>query len=201
MSKPLNFLLSTGDDDVNFSPPTRIPHKASSSRHTPLHIRSAHGSTLSGICGDQNKREPLDTPPAMAALKSYQRFRSRDTVIRIEAHQHPGRSGCPIVIWSDIQACFPGVVRIQDQDIYVPFERDEGLYRYVSFAVLINDPVQYPYNVMDKILKQLESSHTESNIAPTLSWMSFIGTTRLLPRGNITPKANRLTRSCLLLGI
>ncbi|KAF9328527.1 hypothetical protein BG006_008300 [Podila minutissima] len=65
----------------------------------------------------------------MAASKSYQRFRSRDTVIRIQAHQHPGRSGCPVIIWSDIQACFPGVVRIQDQDIYVPFERDDDLYR------------------------------------------------------------------------
>ncbi|KAF8951413.1 hypothetical protein BGZ52_011980 [Haplosporangium bisporale] len=64
----------------------------------------------------------------MAASKSYQRFRSRDTVIRIEAHRHPGRSG-PVIIWSDIQACFPGVVRIQDQDIYIPFERDEDLYR------------------------------------------------------------------------
>ncbi|KAG0247765.1 hypothetical protein BG011_000958 [Mortierella polycephala] len=58
----------------------------------------------------------------------YQSFRSGDRTVRIQTFSHPV-TGEPFVIWSDIADCFPGVARIQNEDVFVPLLRDERLYR------------------------------------------------------------------------
>ncbi|KAF9082265.1 hypothetical protein BGX23_012636 [Mortierella sp. AD031] len=60
----------------------------------------------------------------------FQAFRSRALgLVRIPAVRHPVQ-GDLYIIWSDIRHCFPGVARIQFDNIYVPMLRDEKtLYR------------------------------------------------------------------------
>ncbi|KAF9099436.1 hypothetical protein BGX27_000608 [Mortierella sp. AM989] len=60
----------------------------------------------------------------------FQSFRAVDHphLVRIPAVRHPS-SGEYYIIWTDITDCFPRVVRIQHDDVYVPFMRDQNLYR------------------------------------------------------------------------
>lgn len=64
----------------------------------------------------------------MAAAQLFQSFQSGDHVIKLPVMLHPA-SGQLMVVWNDIKDCFPGLVRIQDQDAYVPLLRDSNLYR------------------------------------------------------------------------
>ncbi|KAF9976248.1 hypothetical protein BGZ75_000285, partial [Mortierella antarctica] len=48
--------------------------------------------------------------------------------VKIPAVQHPA-TGEYYVIWSDILDCFPGVLRVQHGSYYVPYMRDDSLYR------------------------------------------------------------------------
>ncbi|KAF9903047.1 hypothetical protein EC991_004259 [Linnemannia zychae] len=56
----------------------------------------------------------------------FQTFHTRGgpDLVRIPAVRHPVR-GDLYIIWSDIRHCFPGVARIQFDNIYVPMLRDE----------------------------------------------------------------------------
>ncbi|KAF9421060.1 hypothetical protein BGZ94_008938 [Podila epigama] len=92
----------------------------------------------------------------MASQKLYQRFRSKGTIVRIAVHEYPQGPGRLVVIWSDIQACFPGVVRIQDGDIYVPFERDEHLYRIKPHGIKYQ-----PDTILDIIYRDNPTSPKE----------------------------------------
>jgi hypothetical protein len=74
----------------------------------------------------------------------FQDFRSRVSagLVRIPAVRHPTH-GDLYIIWSDIRHCFPGVMRIQFDNIYVPMLRDDKtLLRY-----FLHFPVfgLYPY--------------------------------------------------------
>lgn len=69
-------------------------------------------------------------PSIIAALHgtSFQRFRSGDEIVQIPVRHHLNTE--PFVVWSDVKECFPGVVRVQCGDIYIPFRRDGSHYRY-----------------------------------------------------------------------
>jgi hypothetical protein len=60
----------------------------------------------------------------------YQAFRFKNAIVRIQTYVHPTLNK-PFVIWSDIESCFPGAIRIQNGEYFVPFLRDERLYRQV----------------------------------------------------------------------
>ena len=48
--------------------------------------------------------------------------------VKIPVVRHPA-TGEYYVIWSDILDCFPGVLRVQHGSYYVPYMRDDSLYR------------------------------------------------------------------------
>ncbi|KAG0346767.1 hypothetical protein BG004_000874 [Podila humilis] len=63
------------------------------------------------------------------ANQPLQRFRSNGEVIRIPVRNGP-QEGEHFIVWSDLKQCFPGIVRVQFGDIYIPFRRDDLHYRY-----------------------------------------------------------------------
>lgn len=70
-------------------------------------------------------------------IDCFQAFRSRDSsgLVHIPAVRHPIH-GNFYIIWSDIRHCFPGVTRIQFDNIYVPMLRDDKtLLRYALFLL------------------------------------------------------------------
>ncbi|CAO3565081.1 unnamed protein product [Mortierella alpina] len=68
--------------------------------------------------------EPADTDPV------YQSFRHAPDArpVKIPTVRHPA-TGERYVIWSDITDCFPGVVRVQHGEYFVPLLRNQDLYR------------------------------------------------------------------------
>lgn len=60
----------------------------------------------------------------------YQYFRSRGELVRVKLTSHPSTATARYVFWGDLRMCFPGIVRIQHNDIYVPFMRGRKEYRY-----------------------------------------------------------------------
>ncbi|KAF9538416.1 hypothetical protein EC957_006763 [Mortierella hygrophila] len=59
----------------------------------------------------------------------YQYFRSRGELVRVKLTSHPSTASARYVFWGDLRMCFPGIVRIQHSDIYVPFMRGRKEYR------------------------------------------------------------------------
>ncbi|KAF9302395.1 hypothetical protein BGZ74_005421 [Mortierella antarctica] len=90
---------------------------------------------------------PEPVPPIVAALHgtSFQRFRSGDEVVQIPVRQHLNAE--PFIVWSDVKDCFPGVVRVQCGDIYIPLRRDGSHYRIKPHGIHY-----YPDVVLDVIL-------------------------------------------------
>ncbi|KAF9360576.1 hypothetical protein BGX26_008719 [Mortierella sp. AD094] len=78
-----------------------------------------------------------------------QSFRATDhpQLVRIPAVRHPS-SGEYYIIWTDISDCFPRVARIQHDDVYVPFMRDQNLYRVRPHGIKY-----HPGIVLDVIYK------------------------------------------------
>ncbi|KAF9996732.1 hypothetical protein BGZ80_000929 [Entomortierella chlamydospora] len=78
-----------------------------------------------------------------------QSFRATDhpQLVRIPAVRHPS-SGEYYIIWTDISDCFPRVARIQHDDVYVPFMRDQNLYRVRPHGIKY-----HPGVVLDVIYK------------------------------------------------
>ena len=58
----------------------------------------------------------------------YQTFRARGSLVRIAVVPNTS-TGENYVIWTDIQDCFPNVLRVQHGNRYVPMLRDSNLYR------------------------------------------------------------------------
>ncbi|KAF9360579.1 hypothetical protein BGX26_008722 [Mortierella sp. AD094] len=97
-------------------------------------------------------------------VEAYQSFRSGDHTVRIQSIVHPV-SGERFVIWSDIAHCFPGVVRIQNGDIFVPLLRNERLYRIKPHGIKY-----YPNAVLDVIYNQpLRSINRSQATGPSSS--------------------------------
>ncbi|KAF9980061.1 hypothetical protein BGZ75_008926 [Mortierella antarctica] len=68
--------------------------------------------------------DTADTDPV------YQSFRHATDArpVKIPTARHPATGEC-YVIWSDITDCFPGVVRVQHGEYFVPLLRNQDLYR------------------------------------------------------------------------
>ncbi|KAF9903607.1 hypothetical protein EC991_003519 [Linnemannia zychae] len=64
----------------------------------------------------------------------FQAFRSGDDIVRIQAVLHP-LTGTLVVLWNDIKACFPGLTRVQNKDIYVPLVRCANARLLVPFGI------------------------------------------------------------------
>ena len=58
----------------------------------------------------------------------YQHFRSRGDLIRVKVTTNPA-TGQRYVFWGDLRVCFPGLVRVQHHDIFIPFMRCLKEYR------------------------------------------------------------------------
>jgi hypothetical protein len=72
--------------------------------------------------------------PCIAGV--FQAFRSGDDIVRIQAVLHP-LAGTFVVLWSDIKACFPGLTRVQNKDVYVPLVRCANARLYACLLALL----------------------------------------------------------------
>ncbi|KAF9572822.1 hypothetical protein EC968_009387 [Mortierella alpina] len=76
----------------------------------------------------------------------YQHFRSRGDLIRVKVTTNPA-TGQRYVFWGDLRVCFPGLVRVQHHDIFVPFMRCLKEYRIKPLRI------EYVPDVLDVIYK------------------------------------------------
>ncbi|KAG0201150.1 hypothetical protein BGX28_005945 [Mortierella sp. GBA30] len=76
----------------------------------------------------------------------YQHFRSRGELVRIKLTTNP-TTGRRYIFWSDLRMCFPGLVRVQHQDIFIPFMRCLQEYRIKPLRI------EYVPDVLDIIYK------------------------------------------------
>ncbi|KAF9429688.1 hypothetical protein BGZ94_009839 [Podila epigama] len=89
---------------------------------------SSSSSSTSTSSRQQRQPEEEETSPALLALqRTTQQFRSGNEIVRIITRRYA--SGSQFIAWTDIKQCFPGVVRIQYDELYIPFMRDENHYR------------------------------------------------------------------------
>ncbi|KAF9954500.1 hypothetical protein BGZ72_004555 [Mortierella alpina] len=76
----------------------------------------------------------------------YQHFRSRGDLIRVKVTTNPA-TGQRYVFWGDLRVCFPGLVRVQHHDIFIPFMRCLKEYRIKPLRI------EYVPDVLDVIYK------------------------------------------------
>ncbi|KAF9964951.1 hypothetical protein BGZ70_005681 [Mortierella alpina] len=76
----------------------------------------------------------------------YQHFRSRGDLIRVKVTTNP-TTGQRYVFWGDLRVCFPGLVRVQHHDIFIPFMRCLNEYRIKPLRI------EYVPDVLDIIYK------------------------------------------------
>ncbi|KAF9939184.1 hypothetical protein BGZ67_009846 [Mortierella alpina] len=76
----------------------------------------------------------------------YQHFRSRGDLIRVKVTTNPS-TGQRYVFWGDLRVCFPGLVRVQHHDIFIPFMRCLKEYRIKPLRI------EYVPDVLDIIYK------------------------------------------------
>ncbi|KAG0047006.1 hypothetical protein BGZ83_007863, partial [Gryganskiella cystojenkinii] len=78
----------------------------------------------------------------------HQTFREPDgSLIRIPVVRNK-TSGDNYIIWTDIEDCFPNVLRIQQNDIYIPKLRDENFYRVTPHGIR-----HHPDTILDVIYR------------------------------------------------
>ncbi|KAF9374679.1 hypothetical protein CPC16_001136 [Podila verticillata] len=114
----------------------------------------------------------------MAAAQLFQSFQSGDHVIKIPVMLHPA-SGQLMVIWNDIKDCFPGLVRIQDQDAYVPLLRDSNLYRVKPHGIQYRPGVvlDVVYEPQSRVKLRIEHGSTTSGSRANTSLSSLAPST------------------------
>ncbi|KAG0200088.1 hypothetical protein BGX28_006758 [Mortierella sp. GBA30] len=90
----------------------------------------------------------------------YQSFRSPKDArpIKIPAVQHP-TTGEHYVIWSDITDCFPGVLRVQHGDLFVPFLRNQNLYRVKPHGIRYHPEVVLEIVYSNTIQQECRQQH------------------------------------------
>ncbi|KAF9109186.1 hypothetical protein BGX27_007881 [Mortierella sp. AM989] len=77
----------------------------------------------------------------------YQYFRSHSSLVRLKVTQNP-TSGLCYIFWGDLRVAFPGIARVQDGDVFVPFMRCYREYRLKPFRI------EYiPDSVLDIVYK------------------------------------------------
>ncbi|KAG0304759.1 hypothetical protein BGZ98_005044 [Dissophora globulifera] len=89
----------------------------------------------------------------------YQYVQARGVLVRLKVTYNPS-TGLKYLFWGDLRAAFPGIIRIQDGDIILPFMRCQREYRLKPFRI------QYiPDAVLDVVyddqIKTLGSSAEE----------------------------------------
>ncbi|KAI1313797.1 hypothetical protein EDD11_002504 [Mortierella claussenii] len=107
-----------------------------------------------------------------AAEELYQDFRSRDRIVRIQVYPHPV-SGQSFVLWTDIVHCFPGCVRIQYRDVFVPLIRNESLYRIKPHGISYHPDV-----VLDVVYDQPQA-RIKSRPISTSSFLTAAGVAKM----------------------
>ncbi|KAF9125293.1 hypothetical protein BGX30_000527 [Mortierella sp. GBA39] len=68
----------------------------------------------------------------------YQTFRSHGTLVRLKArtgHLIPSVSPSKYIFWSDLRVAFPGILRVQHEDIIVTYMRDDNERRIKPFRI------------------------------------------------------------------
>ncbi|KAF9206046.1 hypothetical protein BGZ49_003119 [Haplosporangium sp. Z 27] len=77
----------------------------------------------------------------------YQYFRSHSSLVRLKVTENPSTGLC-YIFWGDLRVAFPGIARVQDGDIFVPFMRCQREFRLKPFRI------EYiPDSVLDVIYK------------------------------------------------
>ncbi|KAF9900330.1 hypothetical protein EC991_007473 [Linnemannia zychae] len=83
-----------------------------------------------GVKGPDMVQDLMARPQVPFMEDEYQCFRSRGELVRVRLSSHPSTGpNARYVFWGDLRMCFPGIVRIQHNDIYVPFMRGKKEYR------------------------------------------------------------------------
>ncbi|KAG0071736.1 hypothetical protein BGZ89_009610 [Linnemannia elongata] len=128
----------------------------------------------------------------------YQYFRSRGELVRVKLTSHPSTASARYVFWGDLRMCFPGIVRIQHNDIYVPFMRGRKEYRLKPLRI------QHIPDVLDVIYDDhLPTPNTHLITASSSSSSSSLSATtsaeRRLPPPPITSAQPTAGASPLLL--
>ncbi|KAF9899754.1 hypothetical protein BX616_002864 [Lobosporangium transversale] len=105
--------------------------------------------------------EAPETSSTATTTTVFQAFRapSHPYPVRIPAVQHPITREW-YVIWTDITDCFPGVVRVQHNDVYVPFMRDQDLYRVRPHGIKY-----HPDTILDIIYADLQQQQQQKKHA------------------------------------
>ncbi|KAI1298885.1 hypothetical protein EDD11_006609 [Mortierella claussenii] len=112
----------------------------------------------------QDHRQQQPPPLSQHALHvDYQSFRAQDHShpVRIPTVRHPS-TGDLYVIWTDITDCFPRVVRIQHNDVYVPLMRDQDLYRVRPHGIKY-----HPNVILDVVYG--DSSFSQPQVHPAVN--------------------------------
>ncbi|KAF9291046.1 hypothetical protein BGZ68_005296 [Mortierella alpina] len=112
----------------------------------------------------------------------YQHFRSRGELIRVKVTTNPA-TGQRYVFWGDLRVCFPGLVRVQHHDVFIPFMRCLKEYRIKPLRI------EYVPDVLDIIYKDDIEAATplpfsipkNTSPAPSPSTSSAIAGTSPLP--------------------
>ncbi|KAF9082219.1 hypothetical protein BGX23_012699 [Mortierella sp. AD031] len=105
----------------------------------------------------------------------YQCFRSKGELVRVKVSSHPS-TNARYIFWGDIRMCFPGMVRIQHNDIYVPFMRCRKEYRLkplriqhvpdVLDVIYVDDP-QPAFPASDRLVSTSSTTSTQPSYATT----------------------------------
>ncbi|KAF9350499.1 hypothetical protein BGX26_011327 [Mortierella sp. AD094] len=77
----------------------------------------------------------------------YQYFRSHSSLVRLRVTENPSTGLC-YIFWGDLRVAFPGIARVQDGDVFVPFMRCQREFRLKPFRI------EYiPDSVLDIVYK------------------------------------------------
>ncbi|KAF9131574.1 hypothetical protein BGW39_001623 [Mortierella sp. 14UC] len=139
----------------------------------PPHPRSLNHSTTTTTAGD--KASPgISTKPQVPFMEDeYQCFRSRGELVRVRLSSHPSTGPTArYVFWGDLRMCFPGIVRIQHNDIYVPFMRGKKEYRLKPLRI------QHIPDVLDVIYDDILPPPHPAPICPVATASSSSSSSR-----------------------
>ncbi|KAF9302396.1 hypothetical protein BGZ74_005422 [Mortierella antarctica] len=89
--------------------------------------------------------EPIPGSRLIDLDRCTQRFRSNGEVIRVPI-RNSSQEGKQFIVWSDLKLCFPGILRVQHGDVYIPFRRDASHYRIKPHGIHF-----YPDTILDVV--------------------------------------------------
>ncbi|KAG0031466.1 hypothetical protein BGZ81_001177 [Podila clonocystis] len=125
-------------------------------------------TTKHALPGTPASSSPRSTSPDLEPIpgsclvdldRCTQRFRSNGEVIRVPI-RNSSKEGQQFIVWSDLKLCFPGILRVQHRDVYIPFRRDASHYRIKPHGIHF-----YPDSILDVVYNNKQSK-TRSPIEP-----------------------------------